>query len=815
MRRLFITAFVIALQPATLWAAIIHVPTEQPSIQAAINAAMDGDTVEVADGTYGGDGWCNVSFGGRAVLVRSANGPGACIIDCAGPIPSRAFTFDHAEDSTSILDGLTVLNGKGRSQDGDSVDVGGAIACLGASSPTIRRCVFVHNQVDRGLGGAIVCLNGAAPVIDSCVFRNNWGLTGSSKGGAVAAVASAPVLRSCTFDSNAAYAGGAMYFEACPSVLVESCTAYANTAERGGAIAFAGGDYDIRSSSFIGNKTALLGEGVIRIDSCVFDSNLSYLRSAIDVYGDVTLSHSRLTRNGGGIYPSVFVLGGNANVLESEFSHNGVPLVPFARYDRLPLASDGTGDLITGANVTLTNCTIACNMRRGAVLGCTTATISNCIIAYNAADPIDTIFTHTVEAAGVSIICTDIYGNAFGDWTGPLAERLGLGGNICADPLFCDTAAGDLSIDSLSPCAANYILNSCNALIGLHSPGCAYALDGDGDGVHDGLDNCRLDYNSDQVDSDSDGTGNICDRCPGFPDSLDADADSVPDACDVCPGFNDWADADHDAVPDSCDRCPEFDDGNDRDGDLLPDHCDNCPTVFNPDGAPCDTITVRTSTGGCIGSPLICSLTVCSAHPVAALTVPLAISPCNAVLDSIVFANTTFDEWDLKSATSDSCTVLLQLIADTTGSGPAPLPRGCHFVACLFFSGGIACRVDSVGAAFPVVCIDTASLGGDQVLRVLDEELPPNEYVPLFVMGCYSQRHYRSGDYNCNCLVNSADIIATVAYVFKGGPPSCTPFADAQPMDSDGSCVINAMDIVYTVNYVFRRGERPVCSACP
>lgn len=63
-------------------AATIHVPGDQPTIQAGINAASDGDTVLVADGTYTGKGNKDLDFNGKAITVKSENGPENCIINC-------------------------------------------------------------------------------------------------------------------------------------------------------------------------------------------------------------------------------------------------------------------------------------------------------------------------------------------------------------------------------------------------------------------------------------------------------------------------------------------------------------------------------------------------------------------------------------------------------------------------------------------------------------------------------------------------------------------------------------------------------------
>ena len=61
----------------------------------------------------------------------------------------------------------------------------------------------------------------------------------------------------------------------------------------------------------------------------------------------------------------------------------------------------------------------------------------------------------------------------------------------------------------------------------------AVALDSDGDGVADFLDNCPEFPNSGQEDGDGDGVGDVCDLCPGSDDNLDADGNGVPDGCDA------------------------------------------------------------------------------------------------------------------------------------------------------------------------------------------------------------------------------------------------------------------------------------------
>ncbi len=151
------------------FAAVIRVPAEHPTIQAGINAAIDGDTVLVANGVYKGEGNVNIDFKGKNITVKSQNGPEATTIHCLSEPNTRGFIFQNGETNDAVLDGFTIRYG--------IHDNGGGIYCNNGS-PTIKNCVIEWNRAVKtdnvnGRGGGIYCFNSDAKIIDSIISHNS------------------------------------------------------------------------------------------------------------------------------------------------------------------------------------------------------------------------------------------------------------------------------------------------------------------------------------------------------------------------------------------------------------------------------------------------------------------------------------------------------------------------------------------------------------------------------------------------------------------------------------------------------------------
>ncbi|MFC1573369.1 FlgD immunoglobulin-like domain containing protein [Candidatus Eisenbacteria bacterium] len=202
-----------------------------PTIQTALDAVLDGDIIELTDGTYSGAGNRDVEFLGKAVTVRSQTGdPEACIIDCGGTASEfhRGFIFSSGESSATILDGVTVTNGFS--------DLGGGLYCVLWSSPTISNCRIIANTIsESGIGGGgIACIHGSSPLLIQCIIADNAAPTGV--GGGVLDSYGTPTFAECTFSGNwSDEAGGGIFCSGSVGYL-ENCTLAGNAAQAGGGL---------------------------------------------------------------------------------------------------------------------------------------------------------------------------------------------------------------------------------------------------------------------------------------------------------------------------------------------------------------------------------------------------------------------------------------------------------------------------------------------------------------------------------------------------------------------------------------------------
>ncbi|MFQ6031677.1 MAG: right-handed parallel beta-helix repeat-containing protein, partial [Candidatus Zixiibacteriota bacterium] len=171
--------------------AIINVPGEVSTIQGAISAALDGDTVLVAPDIY----YENINFLGKGILVASnfifdddTATISATIIDGsnpANPDSGSVVYFVSGEDSNAVITGFTIRNGTGTPVETWS---GGGGVYVDSSSAMISSNIIEGNTANDGAG--VFCYG------SSCRILNN------------------------TIIGNSAHEGGGIFYLNCPSVLI-------------------------------------------------------------------------------------------------------------------------------------------------------------------------------------------------------------------------------------------------------------------------------------------------------------------------------------------------------------------------------------------------------------------------------------------------------------------------------------------------------------------------------------------------------------------------------------------------------------------
>ncbi len=252
-----------------MYCQIIIVPEDFQTIQQAINASVNGDTVVVNQGTYNE----HINFAGKNIVVGSQfllTGDTAFIMQTIidGGESGSVVKFNNGESSAAKICGFTIRNGYAQS--------GAGIYILSAS-PTISYNLITSNSGDWYCeGNGIYLKNSSSLIQNNLIHNNSWAYTGAglclvSCSGVV--ISHNKITDNHTFSGYGVDAGAGAFVQNCTDILFE------NNLFSGNNVDFGDGDMISTYSS-----TAI-------IRNCTF-YNSSSSGISLDIHGNVLIENS-------------------------------------------------------------------------------------------------------------------------------------------------------------------------------------------------------------------------------------------------------------------------------------------------------------------------------------------------------------------------------------------------------------------------------------------------------------------------------------------------------------------------------------------
>ena len=200
----------------------LRVPSQFPTIQRAIDAAVDGDVVRLQAGIY--QPFATIDTLGKGITIQGEVGPGSTpLVTIDGRDSITPLQCTSGEGPDTLFENLIISNGR-------STQEGGGMLITNGSSPTLFNCVFSGNFAECH-GGAVASITPSAkascnPSFVDCLFEAN---ETNCHGGAVYADGGNSLFISCDFKGNDAVFGGGLYGHAGISVVID-CTFECNEA---------------------------------------------------------------------------------------------------------------------------------------------------------------------------------------------------------------------------------------------------------------------------------------------------------------------------------------------------------------------------------------------------------------------------------------------------------------------------------------------------------------------------------------------------------------------------------------------------------
>jgi len=392
----------------------IHVPADYPNIYQAVAIAIDGDVIEVADGTYLGS---YLSPQGKSITISGAlkeDGTPAVILD--GQQSGAVLWCYHGEDTATVFRNLILTNG--------SSYYGGGLSCYDGSSPALENCIFRDNMGTIE-GGGVHLRENCNPTFSNCRFEDNFAM--GPGGGMFCMESSNPTLTSCVFEGNDANSDGGGIYCRDSSPTLTNCTLMNNASSLGGGV------YCI-------NSNPAFWDCLIKLNTASFGSGIYCSGGGSNpTFADCTIENNTAEYYGGGIY----------------CDYNAAPYLSQCTISNNAASSAG-GLHCEGSSVpSLNACTISGNTAAdiGGGIFCSTSSpiITDCTITSNVASGGDGggiwCYYQSLPLISGTVLCDNSPDQILGSWSDG-------GANTIADecPVDCDgdiTGDGHVGVDDL------------------------------------------------------------------------------------------------------------------------------------------------------------------------------------------------------------------------------------------------------------------------------------------------------------------------------------------------------------------------------